>query len=1160
MSDNPAIDLTQASLEDKYALREGLVFMTGLQALVRVPLEQRARDEAAGLRTAGFISGYRGSPLGRYDLELWRAKSRLKERGIHFQPGINEDLAATAVWGSQFVGSFPGAKVDGVFGIWYGKGPGLDRSGDPLRHGNLAGSSAQGGALILVGDDHTAKSSTTAHQSDYQLMGFGTPVLYPANVQEIYEFGLHGLAMSRHCGCWVALKLVTDIVESAGSVLVGADYPRVRIPVRQSEESPHIRVLDPAAAREARLLHVKLPEALAYARTNLLNRIEQYGKCTPRLGLITAGKSYADTRQAMLRLGVSTDGPVALRLLKLGMVWPLDPAVVCEFAEGLDAILVVEEKRPVIEHQLKTILYDSALEKKPRIVGKYDHANEWSPDRGAPVLPATFELTPDLIAPVLARFAGIESAGKITAAAKPAGIAPMRSPHFCSGCPHGTSTNLPEGSRALAGIGCHGMATQRRPQTTFTMSHMGGEGGLWFGQAPFTDEKHIFANMGDGTYFHSGFLAIRQALAAGVNMTYKLLVNGFVSMTGGQPIEGTLSVPQLVQELLAEGVRRIVVVTDEVKKYDSVTLPANIPVRDRSELDRTQCELREEPGVSILIYEQQCATERRRMRKRGAAFDPPKRTFINAAVCEGCGDCSTVSGCLAVEPQETELGRKRRINQSSCNKDFSCVEGFCPSFVTVHGGNLRARAGAATRERASPPELPQPQLPALAQPFAMLVTGIGGAGVITIGAVVTQAAHLDGKAASALDVTGLAQKYGAVMSHVRIATMPEALHSPRLASGDADLLIGSDLLVAASDEALSLLRRDRTHAIVNADLVPTGEFTMNPDWNADPAMLQERIAAASATAVHIDAARVATALLGDAIAANMFLLGFSWQQGRLPLRLAAILRAIELNGVAVKMNQEAFAWGRAYAADAQSVERLIAPTNVIRFVPRKQQDIEELVAHRSQLLSDYQSADYAQRYQRKIDSIRKLEESAGGNGQLAKAVARYYYKLLAHKDEFEVARLYAHPDFQAQLDQTFEGGYQLRFHLAGGPFGRVNAGRVNAATGKPAKTELGPWMMRAFRVLAALRFLRGSVFDPFRHSAERKLGVELLAQYEADLSLIEGKLQQDNYTVATALATWPEQVRGYGHVRAAHAQRARLEREKRLAQFSAGPMKIAVNT
>ncbi len=1155
MGDIPKLDFSQASLEDKYALREGLVLMTGLQALVRVPLEQRIRDEAAGLRTAGFISGYRGSPLGRYDLELWRAKSRLKERGIHFQPGINEDLAATSVWGSQFVGSFPGAKVDGVFGIWYGKGPGLDRSGDPLRHANLAGSSPLGGALILAGDDHTAKSSTTAHQSDYLLMGLGTPTLYPANVQEIYEFGLHGLAMSRHSGCWVALKLVTDIVESAGTVLVGAAHPPVQVPVRQSDLSPHIRVLDPAAAREARLLNLKLPEALAYARSNQLNRIEQYGQGTPRLGLVTAGKSYADTRQAMMKLGIAAGGSAPLRLLKLGMIWPLDPVIVAEFAAGLDAILVVEEKRPVLEHQLKTILYDAPAAARPRIVGKYEHANEWSPGRGAPVLPATFELTADLIAPVLAHFMGLEIADSLAPPPKPAGNAPLRSPHFCSGCPHGTSTQLPEGSRALAGIGCHGMATQRRPQTTFTMSHMGGEGGLWFGQAPFSDEKHIFANMGDGTYFHSGFLAIRQAIAAGVNMTYKLLVNGFVSMTGGQPIEGTLSVAQLVQELQAEGVSRIVVVTDDVEKYASVSLNGNTPVRHRSALDLTQRELREVPGVSILIYEQQCATERRRMRKRGAAEDPPRRAFINTAVCEGCGDCSTVSGCLSIEPQETELGRKRRINQSSCNKDFSCVEGFCPAFVTVNGGRLRARAGAATADRIAPPDLPQPRIPGLAQPFAMLVTGIGGTGVITIGAVIIQAAHLDGNAACALDVTGLAQKYGAVMSHVRIAASGGHLHAPRLASGEADLLIGSDLLVAASDEALALLRRDRTYSIANADLVPTGEFTMNPDWNADPAMLQERIAAASAHAVPVDAARVATALLGDAIAANMFLLGFAWQQGRLPVSLAGIGRAIELNGVAVRMNLEAFAWGRAYAADPQAVERLVAPTNVIRFVPRKNQNLEELLAHRTALLSDYQSAAYAQRYHGRIEAIRSAEEAAGGSGVLAKTVARYYYKLLAHKDEFEVARLHAHPDFHAQLEQTFEGGYRLHFHFAGGPFGAINA-----ATGKLVKKELGPWMLRALRLLAAMRFLRGSLLDPFRNSPERKLGAELLAQYEADLALIENTLRQDGHAPAVALAAWPEQVRGYGHVRAAHAQRARAERETLLARLTAAPVRMAVNS
>ena len=624
--------LRPVSLEDKYTLAEGEVFMTGLQALVRVPLEQRMRDHAAGLRTAGFISGYRGSPLGRYDLELWRAKHHLEAYGIRFQPGVNEDLAATAVWGSQFVGCFPGAKVDGVFGIWYGKGPGVDRSGDPLRHGNLAGSSRLGGVIVLAGDDHTAKSSTTAHQSDYMLMGAAMPILYPANVQEILEYGLHGLAMSRHSGCWVSLKLVTDIVESAGTVFVGPGRPAVRIPAAL-RESPHIRSIDPALQREARLQHLKLPAALEYARANCLNQIEVLGGAgqEPRIGILTAGKSYSDTRQALAALS-SHGWPQPIRLLKAGMVWPLDPEIVASFAKGLETVLVVEEKRPLLEHQLKTILYDALLPGKPRIVGKFDSANEWSAQRGAPVLPAVNELAPGQIMQAIAKVLGMALPCRETPAQ---GTAPARVPHFCSGCPHGTSTQLPAGSRALGGIGCHGMATIAHPDRTTTMSHMGGEGALWVGQAPFTEEGHVFANMGDGTYYHSGLLAMRQAIAARVNITFKLLVNGFVSMTGGQPIEGQLSVPQIITELLAEGVHRIVVVTDDPAKYDAIRLPGNTPVRHRRELEPTQIELRGEAGVSVLIYDQLCATERRRLRKRGELEDPAKRTFIHPAVCEG---------------------------------------------------------------------------------------------------------------------------------------------------------------------------------------------------------------------------------------------------------------------------------------------------------------------------------------------------------------------------------------------------------------------------------------------------------------------------------------------------------------------------------------------
>ncbi|MBL8486307.1 MAG: indolepyruvate ferredoxin oxidoreductase family protein, partial [Rhodocyclaceae bacterium] len=920
--------LPEVSLDDKYLVREGRIYLSGTQALVRLPIQQRLRDLAAGRNTGGYVSGYRGSPMGRYDMEMWKAAPLLAEHHITFRAAVNEDLAATAIWGAQYVGTFPGATHDGVFGIWYGKGPGVDRSGDVLRHANSAGTGRWGGVLALAGDDMGAKSSTIANFSDQVFIAVGMPLLYPSNTQEILDYGLHGIAMSRYSGCWVGMKLVTDIVEGGGTIQVGPDSPAITLPDLAPAQGLgpagwNIRGFDMPLPQEDRLYNHKLHAALAYARANGLNRIVA-DPPAPRFGLLAAGKAWQDLLQALGELGIdeARAAQLGIRLGKLGMTWPLDPVFVADFARGLEAILVVEEKRPLIENQLKSLLYDLPLESRPRVSGKFADANEWSPERGAPLLPGVAELSPPLIARAIAALlrdlmpdCGLAAPAAPAASGAPgAKPAPLRLASFCSGCPHNRSTKVPEGSRALAGIGCHTIAMLQNPQQTTTVSHMGGEGAMWLGQQPFTKEKHVFANMGDGTYFHSGFLAIRQAVAAKVPITYKLLANGFVSMTGGQPIDGDLSVPRMAAELVGEGVRKLAIVTDDPGKYAAAGLPPGIPVRPRNEMDLVQREFRQYPDVSVIIYDQPCATERRRLRKRGKWPDPDRRTFINSAVCEGCGDCGKVSNCLSVEPLETPLGRKRRINQSSCNKDFTCVEGFCPSFVSVEGARL---------QKPSTPDVRHDDFPALPEPVAarpegvasILVTGIGGTGVVTIGQVLGMAAHVDGLCCSVLDVTGLAQKYGAVLSHVRIAPRQEALHATRIAAGEADTVVGCDLIVSAGDEAVSKMRAARTRVAVCTDLIPTAEFARNPDWRVDVPALRAKLAGAAAEVFPIEGIRIAAALLGDAIAANMFMLGVAWQRGWIPLTRAAIERAIELNGVQPDFNKRCFLWGRRAAHD-----------------------------------------------------------------------------------------------------------------------------------------------------------------------------------------------------------------------------------------------------
>ncbi len=1155
----------EVTLADRYTADEGWLYMTGMQALVRLPLQQHLRDRAAGLNTGGYISGYRGSPMGRYDMELWAAEDALKAANVVFRSGLNEDLAATAIWGSQYVGSFAGAKVDGVFGIWYGKGPGVDRSADALRHANLAGTSPLGGVVCLAGDDHGAKSSTVANFSDSVFIAVGMPVLYPSNTQELLDYGLHGIAMSRFSGCWVGMKLVTDVVEGGGSVHVAPDAPAIVLPEPPTRPADafgagyHARGFDMALAQEDRLYNHKHQAVLAYARANGLNRITRTAPGA-RVGIVSAGKAWQDVAEACDTLGLTAEqgSPAEVRMLKVGLIWPLDPVIVREFAQGLDVIVVAEEKRPILEDQFRDILYGGPA--APRIVGKQFAGTVFDPDRGPVAFPNAAELSPQAVAAVLSRvLLDVDPSCGLAAAALPRmaptpGL-PVRNPSFCSGCPHNRSTKVLDGSRALAGIGCHTIAMLMDPKTTTTVSHMGAEGVMWLGQQPFTSERHVFANMGDGTFAHSGMLAIRQAVAAHVPMTYKLLVNGFVSMTGGQAVEGGQSPAQILATLAGEGVGRMAVVTDEPERYEGVALPAGVAVHHRTALQAVEAEFRDYPDVSVILYDQPCATERRRLRKRGKWADPDKRTFINPAVCEGCGDCGKVSNCMSIEPLETELGRKRRINQASCNKDYSCIEGFCPSFVTVHGGKLRKAPVAADKPGTAPSwtaALPEPVLPALDRAFSVLIAGIGGTGVVTIGQTLAMAAHVEGHYSSNLDITGLAQKYGAVTSHVRLAPRPELLHATRIGAGEADTLVGCDLVVAAGDEAMSKLREGNSGGAVSADLVPTADFTRNPDWKVDAGRLIERLRAVLGDRLLLlDAQRLAAALMGDPIAANMFMLGAAWQRGQIPLSLAAIARAIELNGVAIPMNKEAFLWGRRAAHDLPAVERYVEarlPAKVVPIAPLIQRSVDQIIEHRAAHLTAHTGPALAARYRALVERVRAAEASLGRGDALARAVAHNYHRLLAVKDEWEVARLFAHPDFQAALDREFEGDYSLHFHIGAWPFARLDK-----ATGKIRKGEAGPWAMTAFRVMARSRRLRGTLLDPFRRSAERKLEADLIRQYEADIDVLVSRLASESHDAAVELASLPSTIRGYGHVKEAQAATAAAERERLLVRLSGAP-------
>ena len=1123
-----------ATLSDVYTQQSGEVFIGGIQALVRLPLVQIARDRKAGLNTGGFISGYRGSPLGGYDIELHRAQSYLDAAGVIVKPAINEEMGATAIWGTQQLHLSPGATKDGVFGIWYAKGPGVDRSGDVLKHANAAGSARHGGVLCLAGDDHGAKSSTIPHQTDHAFRSAIIPVLYPSGVQEFVRYGLMGIAMSRYSGCWVAMKVISDTVESSATVDLADERIDFVMPTDFviPPDGLNLRWPDDRWQQDYRLQNLKGYAAVAFGRANGVDRVI-IDPPRAQFGLVASGKAFLDMREALALLGIddAAAARIGLRLLKIGMPWPLDPVRIRDFSRGLQEILIVEERREMVEHQIKQHLFNWHSDQRPRIVGKFD-------ENDAPCLPLEHELSAEIIAEVLvARLERIDMPADLRAAiaGKAAAIRERRArldayqppttrlPYYCPGCPHNTSTRVPEGSRAIAGIGCHYMA-QWMDRRTETFTQMGGEGVPWLGIAPFTAEKHVFANLGDGTYFHSGILAIRQAIAAGANITYKILFNDAVAMTGGQAVDGGLTVPQLIRQLDDEGVRKIYLLSQEPERYAAAALPKSVTIRPREAIDRTMEELRDEPGCTIMVYDQTCATELRRKRARGTAPPAAARAYINPAVCEGCGDCSDQSNCIAIDPLETEFGRKRAINQSACNSDLSCLKGFCPSFVTVSGGTIRKQPGTRLPAVELPTPAPVGTLPA-AEAYNIAVTGVGGGGVLTIGHILGMAAHIDGLGAQVLDITGLAQKGGAVVSHIRLARDAKTIAAQRIPAGNADLLLATDLVVAASSEGRQLISAARTRAVVDTHVTPVASFIHDRDFDFKAsASLGEIERALHEAPALLDFHHLALRAFGDSIAANMMLVGCAYQRGWLPLTERALTRAIELNGVAVALNLEAFRWGRYLAAFPDRIEALTAKEERDR--PLAAMSLDEIIEHRARHLTDYQNEALARRYRHRVAQIRRIEAGIGPAEDLTRAAAINYAKLLAYKDEYEVARLFADPAFRAGLDETFDGKTSLSFHLSP----PLIAG-FDRDLGRPRKIKLGAWMMPVFRVLAAMRPLRGTKLDLFGWSAERRRERSLVATYEHGLDLIATHLTADNYACAVALATLPDQVRGFGPVK-----------------------------
>ncbi len=1122
------------TLHDRFDLTKSPVLLNGTQALVRLTLMQSARDRAAGLHTAGYVTGYRGSPLGAVDMQMTRAKSDLDAAGVTFQPGLNEDLAATAIWGSQQAELRGEGKYDGVFALWYGKGPGVDRSGDVMRHANMAGSSPNGGVLMAMGDDHTGESSTTLHQSDWAMVDAYMPVVSPAGVQEILDYGLYGWALSRFAGVWVGLKTMKDTIEATAVVdgrpdrmqFVTPDFP-------MPEGGLNIRLVDTPLAQEARMIDHKRFAAEAFARANRIDR-RVWGRPGARIGFVAAGKNWLDLTHALELLGIDAAEAERLGLTtyKVGQPWPLDMESFHEWAEGLELIVVVEEKRKLIEVQVKEAIFD---DRHGRRVYGWHKGDNWENGRRLELFPTRYALDPIMIAQKLGEIlieegrasdgvtSGLQLLDEATKADNAEDIA-ARLPYFCSGCPHNSSTKLPAGERAYAGIGCHYMV-QWMDRETVGFTQMGGEGANWVGESQFSNRAHVFQNLGDGTYEHSGVQAIRAAIVAGTTITYKILYNDAVAMTGGQPLEGGLKPEQILREVQAMGAREVALVYDPKEEVNLDAMPKGITIHTRDELEEVQERFSKVKGVSVIVYVQTCAAEKRRRRKRGTFPDPDKRVFINTDVCEGCGDCGVQSNCVSIVPEETELGRKRAIDQSSCNKDFSCLKGFCPSFVTLQGATIRKEATAEIDIG----HLPPPDLPAIEGTHNVVITGVGGTGVVTVGAILAMAAHLDDKGAGMIEMAGLAQKGGAVHIHCRLANRPEDISAIRVATGEAHAVIGGDLVTTAGAKTLGLMKTGRTGAVVNNHEIITGDFTRDTEFRLPSERLEVALRARLQDRLQMfDASDLAKALMGDTIFSNMMIFGAAWQRGLIPLSEEAIVHAIELNGAAVDGNKRAFEIGRWAALNPEAAAKLVD-----HGVVQKPLSLEQKIDFRAEHLVKYQGRRLAKRYRKLVDRA--------ADPTLKAAIAKGYHKLLAYKDEYEVARL--HLETQAKARAQFEGDFRMTFHLA--PPILAKKGH----DGRPVKREFGPWMLRMFAILARLKMLRGTPFDPFGRSAERRMERALIAQYEADMDtvLAAGEAGRD---VAVALAELPLQIRGFGPVKEASQRKAAKRREELLAALS----------
>jgi indolepyruvate ferredoxin oxidoreductase len=1114
------------SLNDRFDLTRSPVLLNGTQALVRLMLMQKARDRAAGWNTAGYVTGYRGSPLGGVDFQMTRAAKVLADNDIRFQPGLNEDLAATAAWGTQQAELRGEGRYDGVFALWYGKGPGVDRSGDVMRHANFAGTAQRGGVLMAMGDDHTGESSTTLHQSDWAMVDVYMPVVSPAGVQEIMDYGLYGWALSRFAGVWVGLKTMKDTVEA--TAVVDGDPHRMRFVTPDFAMPPgglNIRLVDDRFQQEARMLDFKRHAAEAFSHANGMDR-RVWGRSGAKIGLVAAGKNWLDLVHALALLGI--DAAEAERLgittYKVGQTWPLDFRGFHDWAEGLDLIVCVEEKRKLIEVQAKEAIFHDRRGR--RVFGATD-------DKGRELFPTHYALDPVMVAERLGGLlldegrgteavkAALERLAQARLADNAKDIA-ARLPYFCSGCPHNTSTRVPEGSRAYAGIGCHFMV-QWMDRETMGFTHMGGEGANWIGEAPFSTRPHVFQNIGDGTYNHSGLMAIRAAVAAGTTMTYKILYNDAVAMTGGQGNDGGLDAYRIAAEVRAMGIARLAVVYDPKEAVDLSQMPAGADFVTRDRLLEIQEKFRDIKGVTVILYVQTCAAEKRRRRKRGQFPDPATRVFINTDVCEGCGDCGVQSNCVSLVPVETELGRKRAVDQSSCNKDFSCLQGFCPSFVTFEGVTPRKATGSAV----DLPDLPLPALPAIHGTHNIVVTGVGGTGVVTVGAILAMAAHVDGKGVGMMEMAGLAQKGGAVHIHCRLANSPADISAIRVAVGEADAVIGGDLVVTAGARTLGLMTTGRTGAVVNAHEIITGAFTRNPEFRIPSkrlrlsleARLQERVS-------FLDASELARVTLGDSIYSNMIVFGAAWQQGLIPVSLEAIDTAIKLNGAGPETNARAFALGRWAVLHPDQAAARIAPAEPERIDP---------VAFRAAHLAAYQDQALADRFRARV---------ARAPEALRESLARGYHKLLAYKDEYEVARL--HLDTIDKARAALDGALKPVFHLAP-PFlpGKDAAGR-------PRKRKFGAWMLAVFRVLARMKSLRGSVFDPFGYSHERRMERALIAEFEADMDRLLPSLTPARLPLIRELAELPLTIRGFGPVKQANAAKAAARRAEILAVLARG--------